>query len=126
MHHNSPYVLAGSDPIHGRLDDSSQEPLPPYVGLGEKPPGGLPSFLHPYGSPLFPDPFRQRSFSDSNVLDDHPPLSMNDLSSSPAALFLSSFSPIIDVPVALPDDEGQTVAGYVLGPVVGQGGFSTI
>ena len=129
MYHriNSPYVLAGSDPILGRPDDSSQEPLPPCDDLGEKPQGGLASFIHPYGTPLFLDPFRQRSFSDSNVLDDlTPPLSMSDLSSSPAALFLSSFSPVVDVPVALPDDEGQTVAGNVLGPVVGQGGFSTI
>ncbi|KAF9781665.1 kinase-like protein [Thelephora terrestris] len=51
---------------------------------------------------------------------------MSEISCSPAALFLSSFSPNIDTPVALPDDEGQTVAGYVLGPVVGRGGFSTI
>ncbi|KAF9649415.1 kinase-like protein, partial [Thelephora ganbajun] len=51
---------------------------------------------------------------------------MNEVSSSPAALFLSSFSPNIDAPPALPDDEGQTVAGYVLGPIVGRGGFSTI
>ena len=51
---------------------------------------------------------------------------MSNLSSSPAALFLSSFSPILDAPVVLPDDGGQTVAGYVLGPVVGRGGFSTI
>ena len=129
MYHsiNSPYVLAGSDPILGRPDDSSHEPLPPCDDLGEKPLGGLTPFIHPYGSPLFSEPFRQRSFSDSNALDDiTPPLSKGDLSSSPAALFLSSFSPMIDVPVALPDDEGQTVAGNVLGPIVGQGGFSTI
>ena len=128
MYHriNSPYVLAGSDPILGRPDDSSPEALP-CDDPGEKSLGGLAPFLHPFGSPFFSDPFRQRSFSDSNVLDDlTPPLSMSELSSSPAALFLSSFSPMIDVPVALPDDEGQTVAGYVLGPVVGQGGFSTI
>ncbi|KAG6336253.1 hypothetical protein ID866_2830 [Astraeus odoratus] len=44
---------------------------------------------------------------------------------SPAALFLSAFSPPISHAL-LPDDEGQSVAGYVLGPVVGYGSFSTI
>ena len=129
MYHRiiSPHVLAGSDPILGCPDDSSPEPLPPCDDLGEKSLGGLVPFPHHFGSSFFSDPFRQRSFSDSNVLDEPtPPHYMSELSSSPAALFLSSFSPMIDVPVALPDDEGQTVAGYVLGPVVGQGGFSTI
>ncbi|KAF9219135.1 kinase-like protein [Gyrodon lividus] len=44
---------------------------------------------------------------------------------SPAAMFLAAFSPSIQ-PTRLPDDEGETVAGYVLGPVIGYGGFSTI
>lgn len=44
---------------------------------------------------------------------------------SPAALFLSAFSPP-STHSRLPDDEGESVAGYVLGPVVGHGGFSTI
>lgn len=48
-----------------------------------------------------------------------------DLSLSPAAMFLSSFSPMV-APKALPDDEGESVAGYVLGPIVGHGGFSII
>ncbi|KAJ2916117.1 hypothetical protein MD484_g4296, partial [Candolleomyces efflorescens] len=49
-----------------------------------------------------------------------------ELSSSPAALFLSAFmSPKVE-PAALPDDEGQAVGGYTLGPIVGFGGFSTI
>jgi len=136
MYHsvNSPYVLASSDPILGhpdasRLNPISPEPLPPCDAIGEKSPGDLPLFVNnPFASPLFTlDPFHPTSFSGSDALDNFsPPLSMSDISSSPAALFLSSFSPVIDTPVALPDDEGQTVAGYVLGPIVGHGGFSTI
>jgi len=137
MYHeiNSPYVLANSDPIHGRPDaprsnSISSEPLPPCGDIDEKSLGGLDLFVnvHPYGHPLIhADPFHPRSFSDLDPYDDlTPPLSMSDFSSSPAALFLSSFSPNIDAPVALPDDEGQTVAGYVLGSIVGRGGFSTI
>ncbi|KAI6124364.1 kinase-like domain-containing protein [Pisolithus thermaeus] len=44
---------------------------------------------------------------------------------SPAALFLSAFSPPISHS-RLPDDEGESVAGYVLGPAIGYGSFSTI
>lgn len=48
-----------------------------------------------------------------------------DLSMSPAAMFLSSFSPMAAV-APLPDSEGQVISGYTLGPIVGCGGFSTI
>lgn len=51
--------------------------------------------------------------------------SATDLSQSPAAMFLSSFSPMA-ASQALPDDEGEAVSGYTLGPVVGHGGFSVI
>ncbi|KIJ61082.1 hypothetical protein HYDPIDRAFT_177157 [Hydnomerulius pinastri MD-312] len=40
-------------------------------------------------------------------------------------MFLAAFSPPMPT-TRLPDDEGETVAGYVLGPVIGHGGFSTI
>ncbi|KAK2459683.1 hypothetical protein APHAL10511_008328 [Amanita phalloides] len=48
------------------------------------------------------------------------------LPSSPAAQFLSAFCspPMPQAP--LPDAEGQQVAGYTLGSVIGYGGFSTI
>jgi MAP/microtubule affinity-regulating kinase len=47
------------------------------------------------------------------------------ISLSPAARFLSSFSPSTnDTP--LPGSEGEVVSGYTLGPVIGSGGFSTI
>ncbi|KAA1472268.1 kinase-like protein [Dentipellis sp. KUC8613] len=44
---------------------------------------------------------------------------------SPAAMFLSAFSPAASL-APLPDDEGEQVAGYTLGPTIGYGGFSTI
>lgn len=44
---------------------------------------------------------------------------------SPAAMFLTAFTPPSQ-PTRQPDDECETVAGYVLGPVIGRGGFSTI
>lgn len=47
-----------------------------------------------------------------------------DLSQSPAALFLSSFS---SCPAHVQEDvEGAVIAGYTLGPIIGVGGFSTI
>ena len=55
----------------------------------------------------------------------HDPWSAPEPGLSPAALFLSAFSPPTSH-TRLPDDEGESVAGYVLGPVIGYGGFSTI
>lgn len=47
------------------------------------------------------------------------------ISASPAAMFLSAFSP--SVPAApLPDAEGQVVSGYTFGDIIGHGGFSII
>ena len=48
-----------------------------------------------------------------------------DISLSPAAMFLSSFSPMA-LPQPLPDDEGEIVSGYTLGPMIGRGGTSII
>ncbi|KAJ3781599.1 hypothetical protein GGU10DRAFT_101634 [Lentinula aff. detonsa] len=44
---------------------------------------------------------------------------------SPAAMFLSGFS-ASPATLSLPDDEGEIVAGYLLGPVIGYGGFSIV
>lgn len=44
---------------------------------------------------------------------------------SPAAMFLSAFSPVASS-APLPDDEGEEVDGYKLGSIIGYGGFSTI
>ncbi|KAI6028080.1 kinase-like domain-containing protein [Pisolithus microcarpus] len=54
-----------------------------------------------------------------------PPPATSTESLSPAALFLSAFSPPISR-ARLPDDEGESIAGYVLGPAIGYGSFSTI
>ncbi|KAJ7149243.1 kinase-like domain-containing protein, partial [Mycena crocata] len=48
------------------------------------------------------------------------------LASSPAALFLSAFSPAAAAPALEPDGEGQVVGGFTLGPIIAHGGFSTI
>ncbi|KAI0775558.1 kinase-like domain-containing protein [Trametes elegans] len=74
-----------------------------------------------------PEPFS--SFMTSSPLAS--PLSIAEfsepeLSSSPAALFLSAFSPSSSERMLAPDDEGSVVAGYTLGPIVGHGGFSII
>ncbi|KAI0049461.1 kinase-like protein [Auriscalpium vulgare] len=52
-------------------------------------------------------------------------LPQGPLAMSPAAMFLSAFSPAASS-APLPDDEGERVAGYTLGPIIGYGGFSTI
>lgn len=53
-----------------------------------------------------------------------------DLSSSPAARFLSGFYSPATSPAALPpvdpDAEGQEAFGFILGPEIGRGGFSVI
>ncbi|KAG2139592.1 kinase-like domain-containing protein [Suillus bovinus] len=57
--------------------------------------------------------------------DEHAPLSeSDDVSMSPAMMFLSAFSPSA-IPQS-PDAEGQVIRGYVLGPIIGYGGFSVI
>ncbi|KAJ7713016.1 kinase-like domain-containing protein, partial [Mycena metata] len=49
------------------------------------------------------------------------------VASSPAALFLSAFSPSAAVaPAPEPDSEGAVVGGFTMGPIIAHGGFSTI
>ncbi|KAJ7644747.1 kinase-like domain-containing protein [Roridomyces roridus] len=55
-----------------------------------------------------------------------PSSSGGTIASSPAAMFLSSFSPRSAAPVLEPDAEGQIVGGFTLGPIIAHGGFSTI
>ncbi|CCL99521.1 uncharacterized protein FIBRA_01539 [Fibroporia radiculosa] len=69
---------------------------------------GLPSYTSPFSS----------SFSQGDTPE-------SDLSMSPAAMFLSSFSPSAE-PAPAPDAEGEYISGYKLGSVIGVGGFSTI
>jgi MAP/microtubule affinity-regulating kinase len=72
------------------------------------------------------------SAPENPTYDDLPPLSpifptldQGSMSVSPAAMFLSAFSPSVSL-APLPDDEGEEVDGYRLGSIVGYGGFSTI
>jgi MAP/microtubule affinity-regulating kinase len=54
-----------------------------------------------------------------------PSFDQGSMSASPAAMFLSAFSPAAST-APLPDDEGEEVEGYKLGSIIGYGGFSTI
>ncbi|KAF7365676.1 CAMK/CAMK-unique protein kinase [Mycena venus] len=62
----------------------------------------------------------------SHVLSVSPINDSAALPSSPAALFLSAFSPGPAAPALEPDGEGQVVGGFTLGPIIAHGGFSTI
>jgi MAP/microtubule affinity-regulating kinase len=77
-------------------------------------------FLPPVSAP---EPFMDTFFMPSPASEASS--ASADICVSPAAMFLSSFSPMV-APKTLPDDEGELVSGYVLGPVIGRGGFSTI
>ncbi len=65
------------------------------------------------------------SAPENSTYDGLPPLSPISISMSPAAMFLSAFSPSVSV-APLPDDEGEEVDGYKLGSIIGYGGFSAI
>jgi MAP/microtubule affinity-regulating kinase len=72
------------------------------------------------------------STSSPERYDGLPPLSpifptfdQGSISLSPAAMFLSAFSPAAST-APLPDDEGEEVDGYKLGSIIGYGGFSTV
>ncbi|KAF5315500.1 hypothetical protein D9619_007043 [Psilocybe cf. subviscida] len=54
------------------------------------------------------------------------PASCSNVSASPAAAFLSFFSSPTPQHAANPDDEGQVVTGYTLGPIIGYGATSII
>ncbi|TFK20616.1 kinase-like protein [Coprinopsis marcescibilis] len=95
--------------------------------------------LSGYDSPPEPEPDEEQMLSAALVeaepfdVPDHSyhPIpthvaAVTEVSSSPAALFLSAFMGSKPEPAPLPDDEGQQVAGYTLGAIVGFGAFSTI
>ncbi|KAI9443014.1 kinase-like domain-containing protein [Lactarius indigo] len=85
----------------------------------------------PHSSRFLTDPTTLSSSAPD--YDGLPPLSpifpsldhTSTVSSSPAAMFLSAFSPSVSA-APLPDDEGEQVDGYKLGPIIGYGGFSSI
>ncbi|KAJ7046402.1 kinase-like domain-containing protein, partial [Mycena alexandri] len=77
--------------------------------------------------------FRQYFSTDAGEREHGPALvtavsaSPSPVASSPAALFLSAFSPVAAaVPAPEPDSEGAVVGGFTMGPVIAHGGFSTI
>ncbi|KZT12272.1 kinase-like protein [Laetiporus sulphureus 93-53] len=51
---------------------------------------------------------------------------VEDQSMSPAAIFLSSFSPTLSEAASRSDSEGDIISGYQLGPVIAVGGSSVI
>ncbi|KAJ7119759.1 kinase-like domain-containing protein [Mycena epipterygia] len=97
-----------------------------------------------YQAPTNPSVFRRYFSTDAGEHEHGPPLvteglggtghilsssfSAGDsvLASSPAARFLSAFSPVAAAPPREPDGEGQVVGGFTLGPIIAHGGFSTI
>lgn len=81
-----------------------------------------PSEFKPESAPEpFVDPgFFSPPISQSDVTDD------TDFAESPAAMFLSAFSPAAAPPQSLPDAEGEEVSGYVLGPIIGHGAFAIV
>ncbi|KAI0793342.1 kinase-like domain-containing protein [Abortiporus biennis] len=104
---------AGFLGVSGTSDNTSHSPrLSPVITAASAPEPPLEAYL--LASPIS----EATSLSQEDV-------SQSDLSMSPAAMFLSSFSPVVP-PGKLPDDEGEIVAGYTLGPIIGYGGFSTI
>ncbi|KAG1785248.1 kinase-like domain-containing protein [Suillus plorans] len=73
------------------------------------------------GSDLDQDISRQLITSNN----EHAPLpESGGVSMSPAMMFLSAFNPSA-IPQS-PDAEGEIIRGYVLGPIIGYGGFSVI
>ena len=72
----------------------------------------------PAADPFFSPPYTSPPISQSDITE-------TDVSASPAALFLSAFSPTAPS-VSLPDAEGEVVAGYVLGPIIGHGSFAIV
>lgn len=80
-----------------------------------------PDFMHMKAASA-PDPMP--AFPPSlDVQDDNLEI---DVASSPAALFLTAFSPSTTSVAHAPDAEGEIISGYTLGTIIGHGGFSTI
>ncbi|RDX48820.1 kinase-like protein [Lentinus brumalis] len=111
-----PAVFPESAWRNGELLDGDQA-VSAALGLSLSPP--------PLPLLALSEPSSSSLFSGSPVASPLP-VDEIDLASSPAAMFLSAFSPTVSEHSLAPDDEGATVAGYTLGPVVGRGGFSII
>jgi MAP/microtubule affinity-regulating kinase len=85
----------------------------------------VPSFASS-GTDLDQDVSRQLLEDESRLHTTPTPLSETEtVSMSPAMMFLAAFSHSAPVPPS-PDAEGESIRGYILGPVIGYGGFSVI
>ncbi|KAH7885071.1 kinase-like domain-containing protein [Phlebopus sp. FC_14] len=111
------------------LDEPTYEGLPISWGTFSQtfcPPGDLQDHTA-CGSGTDHDQEMSQQLIEQESEDSAPHLLLlpDDSKLSPAAMFLAAFSPVTTT-TRLPDDEGETVAGYVLGSVIAHGGFSTI
>ncbi|EMD39498.1 hypothetical protein CERSUDRAFT_80879 [Gelatoporia subvermispora B] len=105
------FLHATGGPEHDQKVSEELAGIPCHVKATSAPePENISLFTSPMQSMFSPTPF-----SDPET----------EVSISPAAMFLSYFSPMTDSAPS-PDAEGQEVAGYTLGPIIGFGGFSTI
>ncbi|KAF7331391.1 CAMK/CAMK-unique protein kinase [Mycena kentingensis (nom. inval.)] len=88
------------------------------------------AFRRFFSSPAFPPDGLPTILTPSHPLDipAKTPTPDAQLGTSPAALFLSAFSPVTSKPKPLGpvDEDGSVVGGFVLGPVFAHGAFSTI
>ncbi|KAG1719966.1 kinase-like domain-containing protein [Suillus lakei] len=95
---------------------------PPSLKIPDEHQTASSSSLTASGSDLDQDISRQLLIHNN----EHTPLSeSDDVSMSPAMMFLSAFSPSAPIPLS-PDAEGEIISGYVLGPIIGHGGFASI
>ncbi len=142
MHSHS--VHSDSFLFHPTISSQSHRRRPPLPAFfSDDPQNDLDSHSHTNTHPLDLSDFLIPHSSTHNLVsssaptnitcDVYPPLSPifssldngDNISASPAAMFLSAFSPAASL-APLPDDEGEQVDGYKLGPIIGYGGFSSI
>lgn len=136
-------VSQNSSPVSGL--PHSRPPIPSlFTGVGEREDSYESRLQHPHPHTLDIDQKASQQLlatdkshnnASSSVPERYeglPPLSpifpnfdQGSISLSPAAMFLSAFSPSVSA-APLPDDEGEEVEGYKLGSIIGYGGFSTI
>ncbi|CAJ0826798.1 14381_t:CDS:2, partial [Entrophospora sp. SA101] len=96
--------------------------LPPSSSLTPAPLPSLNNFnLRPKSKSIS----TENPFTSYSLPDRVTPASYDDVPWSPAVSFLSSLASATSISPS-PDDEGQQVGDYVLGKIIGRGGFSTV
>nr|CAG8462991.1 9111_t:CDS:2 [Entrophospora candida] len=97
--------------------------LPPSSSLTPAP---LPSSLNNFNMrPKSKSISTENPFTSYSLPDRVTPASYDDVPWSPAVSFLSSLASATSISPS-PDDEGQQVGDYVLGKIIGRGGFSIV